>query len=90
VLIIELEWDDENEEHILRHNVNTEEVGDVCFGLNLSERESNSRYILSGQTRSGRYLNIVIERIGKGIFRPITAYEMDNSYKARYRKRTGK
>ena len=90
MIIGELEWDDENVEHITRHNVNTEEVGDVCFGLNLSERESNSRYILSGQTKGGRYLNVVIERIGKGIYRPITAYEMDENYKARYRKRMGK
>jgi uncharacterized DUF497 family protein len=90
VIIGDLEWDDENVAHIARHNVKTEEVSDVCFSLNLSEREGNSRYILAGQTRSGRYLNVVIEKVGKGMFRPVTAYEMDESQKARYKKRMGK
>jgi uncharacterized DUF497 family protein len=88
--ITELEWDDENINHIARHNVNPEEVEDVCFGLNLSERESHNRYILGGQTSSGRYINVVIERAGWGTFRPITAFEMDEKQKARYRKRMGK
>lgn len=90
MLIVEIEWDDENIEHIALHNVTPDEVEDICFGLNLCEREGQNRYILSGQTDSGRYLNVVIEKIGRGLFRPITAYEMDESYKARYRKRMGK
>jgi uncharacterized protein len=87
LIISDLQWDDENVEHIARHDVTPEEVEDICFGLNLSEKERNSRYILSGQTTRGRYLNIVIEKIGKGIFRPITAFNMSENYKARYKKR---
>jgi uncharacterized protein len=90
VIIESLEWDDENVEHISRHGVNPMEVEDVCYGLNLSEREGNTRYIISGQSQGGRHLNVVIERIGKGMFRPITAYEMGEGNKARYRKRMGK
>jgi uncharacterized DUF497 family protein len=90
VIIGELEWDDENIEHIARHGVNPEEVEDICFGLNLSEKDGDSRYVVSGQTRGGRYLNMVIEKIGKGLFRPITAFEMSESFKARYRKLMGK
>jgi uncharacterized DUF497 family protein len=90
VIIGELEWDDENVEHIARHGVNPEEVEDVCFGLNLSEKEGNSRYILGGQSRGGRYLNVVVERIGRGLFKPITAFEMSESYKRKYRKMLGK
>lgn len=90
MIIGELEWDDENVEHIARHNVSPQEVEDVCFGLHISERQSNRRYVLSGQTAAGRYLNVVVERIGAGLFRPITAFEMSESYKRRYRRRVGK
>lgn len=85
--INELQWDDENIEHTARHNVNPEEVEDVCFGLHISEREGEQRYILSGQTAGGRYINVVVEQVGKGLFRVITAFEMSDDYKRRYRKR---
>ncbi len=86
MIISELQWDDETIEHIARHDVNPQEVIDVCSGLHISEKAGNQRYILSGQCASGRYLNVVVERIGKGLFRPITAFEMSESYKHRYRK----
>ena len=90
MIIESLEWDDENVEHIARHGVNPDEVEDVCSGLNISEKQGNRRYILSGQSREGRYLNIVVETISEGFFRPITAYQMNEVQKARYRKRMGK
>ncbi len=90
MLISELEWDDDNIGHIARHNVNPKEVEDICFGLHISQKESELRYILSGQTVAGRYLNVVVERIGKGLFKPITAFEMSENYKRSYRKRLGK
>ena len=86
----ELQWDDENIEHIARHNVSPKEVEDICWGIHISEREREQRYILSGQTAGGRYLNVVVERVGKGLFRPITAFEMSESYKRRYRGRLRK
>ena len=90
MIIGQLLWDDENIEHIARHRVNPEEVEDICFGLHISGKESGQRYILSGQTASGRYLNVVVERVGKGLFRTITAFEMSENYKRRYRKRLRK
>lgn len=88
--IDELAWDDENVAHIARHGVNPQEVEDVCFGTHLSVRESQQGYVLSGQSVNGRYLNVVIERIGKGLFRPITAFPMSEAYEKRYRKRMKK
>ena len=82
-----LYWDDENIEHISKHNVDPQEVEDVCFETNLIRKEGKQRYILSGQSANGRYLNVVIERANKGMFRPITAFEMSENYKRRYRKR---
>ncbi|MDO8691273.1 MAG: BrnT family toxin [Dehalococcoidia bacterium] len=90
MIIADLEWDDENVRHIARHGVTPEEVEDICFGSHISERECNRRYVLSGQTGAGRYLNVVIERIGRGLFRPITAFEMSDIYKRSYRRRAGK
>jgi uncharacterized DUF497 family protein len=90
VRIGELEWDDDNVEHIARHNVTPKEVEDVCFSLHLSERAGIGRYILSGQSAEGRCLNVVIDRIGQGLFRPITAFEMSEGYKRKFRKRLGK
>ncbi|HJX13065.1 MAG TPA: hypothetical protein VJ377_06000 [Dehalococcoidales bacterium] len=87
MVIDELAWDDENIEHIARHDVTPVEVEDVCFDLHLSRKVVGQRYVLSGQTASGRYLNVVVERIGRGLFRPITAFEMSKNYKERYRKR---
>jgi uncharacterized DUF497 family protein len=90
VIISELQWDDENAGHITRHDVNPQEVEDVCFGIHIIVKERNQRYILSGQTAAGRYLNVVVERVSNGLFRPITAFEMSDNYKRRYRKRLGK
>jgi len=90
VRISELEWDDENIEHIAGHNVNPEEVEDVCFGVHLGRRESGRRYVLSGQTAAGRYLNVVVEQVGKWRSRPITAFEMSEAYRRRYRRYLGR
>ena len=88
--ISELEWDDENIENIARHDVNPEEFEDICFGTHLSRRESNLTYVLSGQTAAGKYLNVVVEQVGKGLFRPVTAFEMSEHYKRRYRNKVRK
>jgi len=90
LIIAELQWDDDNIEQVARHGVNPIEVEDVCFGFHIRENAGNRRYVLSGQTAAGRYLNVVVERIGKDVFRPITAFEMSVDYRRRYRKRTGR
>jgi uncharacterized DUF497 family protein len=85
-----LNWDDANIEHIARHQVTPAEVEDICFGSFIFTREASQRYILSGQSGSGRYLNVVIERIGKGVYRPITAFEMSEKYRRVYKRQTGR
>lgn len=86
VNISELDWDDENTEHITRHSVTPEEVGAACYGVHIVKKKGG-RYILSGQSGEGRYLLVVLEPRGKGRFRPITAFEMDDEQKRRYRKK---
>lgn len=87
MLITELHWDDENVNHIAEHQTDPDEVEDICFGTHLIRGEGGGRYILSGRTAGGRYLHVVIENIGKGRFRPVTAFEMSEKYKRRYRRR---
>lgn len=82
-----LEWDDVNAKHIARHMVTPLEVEDVCFGQHIAYAGENNRYILYGQTESGRYLKVVIARLRKNLFRPITAFEMSDSEKHSYRKK---
>jgi uncharacterized DUF497 family protein len=90
VFIGELQWEDKDINHIALHNVTPQEIEDVCFGLHLSKKERGQRYILSGQADNGRYINVIIQRIGGSIFRPKTAFEMSEKYKKRYKKRFGK
>jgi uncharacterized DUF497 family protein len=47
------------------------------------------RYIVLGQTRGGRYLTVVVERLYNTFFRPVTAFEMSEAYRQRYIKRMG-
>jgi uncharacterized DUF497 family protein len=87
VQIHELQWDDSNVAHIARHDISPDEVEDVCFSLHIRERSENKKYILSGQTSNGRYLHVVLAGADKGLFRPITAFEMSDNDKRSYRKR---
>jgi uncharacterized protein len=90
VKIESLEWDDINVEHIARHGVSQDEVEDICYGRHFSKKEHRQRYILGGKTGDGRYLDIIIERVKDNVFRPITAFEMSENYKASFRRKTGK
>jgi len=87
--IDDLAWDEVNVEHIARHGVSPDEVEDVCYGFHFCRKEKGQRYILGGKTAGGKYLDIVVEKTGEFVFRPITAFEMSENYKASYRRRMG-
>ena len=88
-----LEWDDYNDKEIARHGVSPDEVIDVCYGLHImkkdpdSKRKGKERYILSGWSGSGRYLDVIIEKLYGTYFRPVTAFEMSENYKRSYQKK---
>lgn len=85
---VALEWNDEALEHITRHHVTPAEVEDVTYDVRSQIRKAGQdRYILHGRTTSGRYLKVVIERIGRGRFYPVTAYEMDDTDRRLYQRR---
>lgn len=85
--ISNLIWDDYRVEHIARHNIEPDEVWEVCEDpLHLAHREGKNRYRLYGKTSNGRYLFIVLEQFEKTVFKVITAREMTNNEKRNFRK----
>lgn len=53
--ISRLDWDDYRIEHIAQHNVEPDEVWEVCEDpLHLARREGHNRYRVYGQTADGR------------------------------------
>ncbi len=82
------EWDDNNIEHIARHNVMPDEVEDVAFDDEpwVRKGREGTRYML-GYTVAGRYLFTVYRLKGRGIARVITAMDMDEKTRKLYKKR---
>jgi uncharacterized DUF497 family protein len=85
--ITNLEWSEDNILHIARHRVEPEEVEEVCFShSSCIENGRQGFYYVSGQTTSGRYLFVVIRFLSHGKAIPITARDMDEKEKDRYKK----
>ena len=79
-------WDEWNEEHIARHHVTPTEVEDVTFGapwvLRARGRDTWAHY---GQTDAGRYLLVILAQRGAGWYYPVTARDMTDAERRRYR-----
>ena len=85
--IIKLIWDEENEEHIARHQVTPDEVEELFFIFKGKPyiRRFRDIYHAFGQTEAGRYLFVVFRVLGSGQARVITAREMDRAEKRFYK-----
>lgn len=82
-----LEWDDYRVEHITRHNVEPDEVWEICRDpRHLAHREGASRYRVYGQTEEGRYLFVVLERLRGTTYKLITARDLTEGEKSGYRR----
>jgi uncharacterized DUF497 family protein len=66
--VYSLEWNDDDVAHIERHGINPAEVEDICFEKNIAIKGRYGRYILYGQTRTGRYIKLVLEKLHDHIF----------------------
>lgn len=71
---LEFEWDEGNEDHILRHNVYPEEAEQVFFNRPFIRR-TGDRYEAMGRDDSGHYLFVVCV-VRHGRVRVITARPM--------------
>lgn len=79
-------WDDDNLEHIARHGVEYWEVEEACSGRYLLLKAEKGKRIILGQTISGRYLFVVLVQRAQGLVRVITARDMTQRERRRYRR----
>jgi len=88
----DLYWKDHILEKIIQnHCVTREEVEEVIIeGQAEVRKHTENRYLIFGQTLSGRYLLIVIEEESEKVFVPITARDMTEREKKAFKKRRGK
>jgi len=85
--IREFEWDEANEGHIGRHGVSPSEVEEVFSGRIRIRRSRFGRYLVLGRTAQGRYLVVVIEKLGGGWARAVTARDMSPAERRLYARR---
>ena len=92
--IRKLVWPEDRIKHISEHQVTPEEVEEVCFESPLVFREKskdkNPVYYVLGQTAAGRYLFCVVICFPDGNGYPVTARDMTEKEKQRFRKRRAK
>ena len=85
--ISRLDWDEYRIEHIARHDVEPDEVWEVCADpLHLARRQGRNRYRVYGQTVDGRYPFVVLEHVEDTIYKPITARDMTVGEKKNFRR----
>lgn len=87
--IHEFVWREDRIDHIARHGVTPAEVEEACFGKALIQRAKsegeNPVYYVLAQTAAGRYLFCVIIHFPDGKGYPVTAREMTDKEKRRFR-----
>ena len=70
-----------------KHRVDLSEVDEVLGSEPHVRRGRDGLYYVLGQTRGGRYLFIVLRKIGDEQARLVTAREMDDAERGLYRRR---
>lgn len=79
MLIIELEFDDYNEEELARHDIKPREVMEILQNRYTVRRNKKARAgnrQLIGETNGGRVLTIILaETLVAGRWRPVTGWE---------------
>jgi uncharacterized DUF497 family protein len=91
VRIDELIWDEWNEEHIARHSVRPEEVEEAVFDPSAiffrTRRAGYLRYLVLGLSEAGRYLFVILEPLGGQRAYVVTARDMTDSERRRFKRR---
>jgi uncharacterized DUF497 family protein len=87
--IADLIWSPDRIDHIAIHGVMANEVEEVCFGnplvLRAKSTGANPLYYVLGQTEAGRYLFCVIIQFPEGKAYPVTARDMTEKEKRRFK-----
>lgn len=73
-------WDEDNIDHLERHQVTPEEAEEVFFNRYLitpnKKKHGPRRFRIDGQTNANRHLRLIIEDLGKNIARVITGWDL--------------
>ena len=85
--ITSLVWDAETIEHVARHGVHPREIEETCRLRPLVRRSHHDRYIVLGQTDTGRYLTVIVAPLGGGRVKVITARTMSEPERRQYMRR---
>lgn len=89
--IEELVWDEWNEDHIARHGISQREVEEAVFdkaSVFFRTRSAEARrYAALGLSEAGRYLFIVLEPQAGNKAYVVTARDMTDAEKRRYKSR---
>jgi uncharacterized DUF497 family protein len=84
-------WPEDRIDHIARHGVSPDEFEQACFGDPLVYRAKsqgpNPVYYVLGITDAGRYLFLVVIPFPDGNGFPVTARDMTDNEKRRYKRR---
>jgi uncharacterized DUF497 family protein len=88
----EVRWDSRTAGKIWRkHNIRMAEVLEVCGCRRpLFYRVGSKSYAVLGQTEAGRYLLVILKRVGKEIYSLVTARDMEDRERRRYQKSLGR
>ena len=84
---VQICWDDETAEHLARHGVAPEEAEEICGLRPYILRTRQGRYLVLGYTGAGRYLTVILESLGGGRMKIITARAMTPPERRRYLER---
>ncbi len=86
---VELLWNEETIEHIWeRHHLSIEEVDEAFRDPEaLIHTGKHRRQVIYGKTIGGRYLTIIIQPMSRKEARLITARDMTDSERKRYKRR---
>ena len=87
VAISGFDWDDDNVQHIGRHQYTPDEVEEVFAGAYRVRRARQKLYIALGETLSGRLAFVVFRRLQGGAIRVITARDMDDTERRLFRRK---
>jgi uncharacterized DUF497 family protein len=85
---LRIEWDEDTVDHIARHGVEPEEVEELLTRRHLWHRGRAGRYEALGRSAAGRYLMAVLAPHGANVYRVVTARDMTDSERKRFRRRT--
>lgn len=81
-------WDDENIEHISRHGVDEREVEEVVFDAATMTATTYHplRTLFVGATEGGRFLLVVVARVGENLGRVVTARDASRRERDAYKR----